>query len=1015
MNKFIAKMTFLSMMLLFLNACKEAVPEISEDSSLSDEMKKLKKELANEIEKKNALALEIEASDAARKQALLDQKAIQDQINVLNKSDTLISQPVKETDFENEIATNAKTIKNAPKNVIMVFIDTLRKDHVNPANAPEMSQFLKDGWSFKHSYASGPITHMSSFAMFYSQNTHLRDAYVRRNWEGGSPFLRSLKNLGYTINIWGSPWQYCIDGSFPIINESLEVRNGAISNLYLLYGKRPKNLMDSCYKYFDYDLADPMERRDPFVYQQDFPRIPFLSDTWERYNGDFNKNGSNKIPYYHQAYLDHKIVSDAIHSIDTAAPASKNFHLVYLFSVHDPFAWLDEGLPKGLEPGVFTSKFFGKGVAPSWSPEALDYAPWKAIIDEKIGDVGPGGIIPTYHTPQYSEYNSFLYGAYDSTGAIIIPPNPNFKPLLKRMYKNAVAGADYQFHRLIDHLKKSGLYDDALIILVSDHGKFIFETTLPNLGQAPGQTSNDKLTHFGPPFRQNTEVPIAYKFPKDQDARVDSAAKEKEIGSHLDIFPTVIDYISPDLYKGLKSHRLISGSSVLEHDRKCVVSQKPDWDYINDFVINNGKTKMYLRFDVGNDVQKPNVDRKSFYALAFLDQDDNYIYHDGKAPDQYTVFEQQQIARDNFGECIDELFPRYSAVELAEFDKEKKKFELFFQIERINALPDLKSKFEAFNLFPGEQIRAWIYGNESLGPQGVNYMFMDDLADKTFVENYLKKLSYTPANIMNDFRPLSAAEKNSLLATCTPALEPKATFTDFTEHPYIQSLLEPKLIKGPDSEYFFPNAHYFKTHNYQNLPPIFFEKLAKNKRVVSYSFNGTKMMPEWVLTNGFRRNNGAASSLANIDLLNYYGGEQNGTLAGFFSTSRSVNVSKYFAHTNTKLPIEKGYVYAILVEGGIMDPPNKKALPFSGINYIDNKNSALPLVSPFNEQEIVSPIDVPPWKIVAYRQMKNRKGGTDDHEVFDPTEPVYVRKGLDLADPNAFKRIAKALGGCPSY
>ena len=204
------------------------------------------------------------------------------------------------------------------------------------------------------------------------------------------------------------------------------------------------------------------------------------------------------------------------------------------------------------------------------------------------------------------------------------------------------------------------------------------------------------------------------------------------------------------------------------------------------------------------------------------------------------------------------------------------------------------------------------------------------------------------------------------LAACPQYNEPHAGNPDPVNpnRPYIPSSIEPVLIAGLDRQ-FFPNNTFFRTHNFQNLVNLYFNKLDQNKRVVAYGFHGTSRWPQTVLTSGLSRLPGPTTGAStNIDVLNYYGGQQSGTLAGFFSTTRSVNVAKYFAHFNTTAP-QPAFVYALLIEGAIMDPPNKVGM--------NNTNPATPLVSQYNEQEMASVDDVPRWKIVAYRQM-NQKG-----------------------------------------
>jgi len=1031
--------TLLTIFLLTSAACEKTRPEsefqelqgqlqnVEADKNKAVALQKQLKEKLDEATKaqggqQQQLVTLLNAALEDEKSPLFEKTKLKKKIEDLNKSERLLRQPIKEEDFKQTLKDNPKNLKNKPKNVIMVFIDTLRKDHVNNNSAPEMKSFMDQSWSFNHSYSSSVATLPSSFAMFYSQNIHLRSPYLDRFWQGGSPFLQSLKALGYKINIWGSPWQYCIDGSHPDINNSSDTRNGAVSNLYLLYGKTPLDLIGRpgdpmeghCYRFFDYDKNNPLVRRDPYAWSQFFPQIPYIASSWDGYNGEFYlKPGAPKKEYYHQAYLDHKIVSDAINKLQKSAahgaPPELNFHFVYLFSVHDPFAWLDQGYPDKIGPGS-PNVILGQPTFVNSGPEYIDYLPWKNKIEVHPDDIGTeNGQLPSYHTPWYTEYATRIDGPKDNPATE--QQKDKTKALLKRMYKNAVVGADYQFHRLIQALKENNLYDDALIILVADHGKYLFEINLQNLGGAISPP-NGKLAHFGPPLKQNTEVPIAFKFPKNMDPRIDTPTKVKNIGSHLDIFPTVIDFLAPDLYEDLKSQHLVAGKSVINHDRSCLVTEQPLYDEVNDFVMNNGQEKLYARF---SDLHKATLEREQFWALGFLNQNDETIKIDGNLSTDLTLMQHMVIAREKFGECMEELFPHYGSKKLTGLGEESKNLNIYKNIDRISNLPTLAEKMKELSMFPAELVREVWTGNSMInGPAYANYHFLP-ASDREEIKKYFQKFTYTydPTNpsLYNPINDFDMLDENSLAyLNCPLNQEEEGANPDLKERSYIKSLIEKNMIKG--NEYnVFANNIFFRTFNFQNLVPLYFDKLEKNKRVVAYGFTGSAQLPQNMLATGLSRYGGAVTGkTTNIDLLEYFGGEQSGTLAGFFSATRSVRVAKHFAQMNIKEPLKAGYVYVSLLEGAIVDPENKG----NSFNYIAyNKDPNTPLASQYNEQELTSADDVARWKIVAYRQL-NAKDSPEGKK-FDRTQPIYVRKGLKDADPEAYDRIIRALAGCKDY
>ncbi len=106
------------------------------------------------------------------------------------------------------------------------------------------------------------------------------------------------------------------------------------------------------------------------------------------------------------------------------------------------------------------------------------------------------------------------------------------KEVLFNQYKNAVHYNDALFGEFVALLKEKGLYDDAIIILTSDHGQEFFEF--------------GKFGHNSSFSRAQTQSPLIIKFPGKEPRTIDS------LSSHVDIVPTLLSYIgvtnSPDEY-----------------------------------------------------------------------------------------------------------------------------------------------------------------------------------------------------------------------------------------------------------------------------------------------------------------------------------------------------------------------------------------------------------------------------------------------------------------------------------
>lgn len=94
---------------------------------------------------------------------------------------------------------------------------------------------------------------------------------------------------------------------------------------------------------------------------------------------------------------------------------------------------------------------------------------------------------------------------------------------LMALYDAEIAFTDHQFGRLLEELERRGLYDDTLIILVSDHGEEFFDH---------GWWQHGKTL-----YQEQLAVPLVMHLPRDRGAglEIDSLVQ------HIDILPTVLD------------------------------------------------------------------------------------------------------------------------------------------------------------------------------------------------------------------------------------------------------------------------------------------------------------------------------------------------------------------------------------------------------------------------------------------------------------------------------------------
>ncbi len=104
-------------------------------------------------------------------------------------------------------------------------------------------------------------------------------------------------------------------------------------------------------------------------------------------------------------------------------------------------------------------------------------------------------------------------------------PEENWEEI-QRIYLAQCSYVDDMFGMVIDTLKQAGLYDDSLIIFLSDHGDFAGDYGLPEKAQ---NTFEDVLTR----------VPFLIKPPKGE--KVDPG-KTKAMTELIDMYATIMDY-----------------------------------------------------------------------------------------------------------------------------------------------------------------------------------------------------------------------------------------------------------------------------------------------------------------------------------------------------------------------------------------------------------------------------------------------------------------------------------------
>jgi arylsulfatase A-like enzyme len=106
---------------------------------------------------------------------------------------------------------------------------------------------------------------------------------------------------------------------------------------------------------------------------------------------------------------------------------------------------------------------------------------------------------------------------------------------LVALYDAEIAFNDHSFGRLLEELRRRGLYDTTMIVLVSDHGEEFFDH---------GWWQHGKTL-----YEEQLAVPLIIRFP----GGVGAGERDDRIAQHIDLLPTMLDLAgleSPDRLEG---------------------------------------------------------------------------------------------------------------------------------------------------------------------------------------------------------------------------------------------------------------------------------------------------------------------------------------------------------------------------------------------------------------------------------------------------------------------------------
>lgn len=235
------------------------------------------------------------------------------------------------------------------------------------------------------------------------------------------------------------------------------------------------------------------------------------------------------------------------------------------------------------------------------------------------------------------------------------------KIVAKKLYSGEVNFFDTEFGKLVKYLEASGLMENTIIILTSDHGESFWEKGVRG--------------HGGSLYEEEIKIPLIIYLPGQKEGKVIKSKVE-----HIDILPTVLEYVNPQIdiatipyVKGKGLKRIIEGGTrqkkyffsqlidtrteKLCYHMECV--QDANFKLIQTFC---SRTKIYSPptfelFDLRSGETRCAIDDKQYRAIydefknILISWDHSYEYQDLKSievsddSDEPTVEDKQLLER----------------------------------------------------------------------------------------------------------------------------------------------------------------------------------------------------------------------------------------------------------------------------------------------------------------------------------------------------------------------------------
>jgi len=246
-------------------------------------------------------------------------------------------------------------------------------------------------------------------------------------------------------------------------------------------------------------------------------------------------------------------------------------------------------------------------------------------------------------------------------------------------YLNLASSVDFLFAQTLQTLKDTGIYDKAIVIVMSDHGESLFENATVGHGQAAHQKVIESF--------------IFYHFPKD----ISVPEILTKVGSHSDIFPTVFDVMGVKVHSRTEQslETMHVGQSIFKTGGDCKISVSPNgYGYqAVEFALYNGSEKLRARFrqkerDLNQLKAEENpLGSREIEVIAYTDYWDRPLESSSNEAELVQTLEKQ------FGKCFTENFGERTALVIREEQDE-------FQSDESLPLSNFLYKFMSFFTAP---------------------------------------------------------------------------------------------------------------------------------------------------------------------------------------------------------------------------------------------------------------------------------------------------------------------------